>query len=75
MATEAYLRRKHREEMGIIEPITEKRCRHCRQTKARSDFPASTIVSDGVSSWCRSCHAEANVRWRAKRNASRPPGV
>jgi hypothetical protein len=49
MASEAYLRRKRQEEMGIIQPATSKRCRHCGQTKDRDEFPPSKMVSDGLS--------------------------
>jgi hypothetical protein len=66
-ATNAYLKRKHREELGILKPVEEKRCRKCGLTKARADFPASHQVSDGLSSWCRICHREATRQWKAKR--------
>lgn len=43
-----------------------KRCRHCGETKPRADFPVDRKVSDGLSSWCRSCKNEGARRWRAE---------
>jgi hypothetical protein len=37
----------------------EKECRKCRTTKAVLGFPRNPRVSDGFSSWCKACHAEA----------------
>jgi hypothetical protein len=50
-----------------LQPRTEKRCTHCRELKPFGEFPTDKATKDGLSSWCRSCHAEANRRWRAKR--------
>jgi hypothetical protein len=41
-------------------------CRHCGQEKASQDFPISRKVSDGLSSWCRSCHSAAVTRSQRK---------
>jgi hypothetical protein len=46
-----------------------KRCRHCREYKPATDFPQDIMVSDGLSSWCRSCHNEATRAWRARKKA------
>jgi hypothetical protein len=70
MASDAYLRRKRQEEMGIIQPVTSKRCRHCGQTKDRDEFPPSKMVSDGLSSWCRVCHRAGTQAWREREHAS-----
>jgi hypothetical protein len=43
-----------------------KTCRHCGEQKDRSEFPVHREKRDGLSSWCRACHAEACARWRAK---------
>jgi hypothetical protein len=43
-----------------------KTCRHCGEQKDTSEFPAHREKGDGLSSWCRACHAEACARWRAK---------
>jgi hypothetical protein len=54
----------------MVAPVIEKRCRKCGITKPRQDFGTNRQVSDGVDSWCRGCHAEANRRWRhANKNA------
>jgi hypothetical protein len=45
-----------------------KRCRRCGETRESSEFPAHARTSDGLSSWCRGCHAEAKrVRRRERR--------
>jgi hypothetical protein len=31
-----------------------------------SEFPVHREKGDGLSSWCRACHAEACAKWRAK---------
>jgi hypothetical protein len=66
MATESarYVQRKHLEELGLVAPVAEKRCRKCGITKPRQDFGTNRQLSDGVDSWCRACHAEANRIWR-----------
>ena len=43
-----------------------KACSHCREQKDLAEFPAHRQKRDGLSSWCRTCHAEACARWRAK---------
>jgi hypothetical protein len=58
--------RRHREDLGILPVVESKQCVKCWTTKDREDFPASSVVSDGLSSWCRSCHALANREWRAR---------
>jgi hypothetical protein len=50
----------------------EKKCRKCGREKAVSEFPRNRRVSDGFSSWCRACHAEACRDCRARqREAAR----
>ena len=66
MPSEAYLRRKLQEDKGILEPVAAKRCRRCGEVKDRSEFPASTKLSDGLLSWCRSCAVERTRQWRAE---------
>jgi hypothetical protein len=44
----------------------EKRCRKCGVAKAVSEFPLNRRVSDGFSSWCKACHAEACRESRAR---------
>ena len=41
-----------------------KTCRQCGERKNGSEFPRNRRMSDGLSSWCGSCHAEATQRWR-----------
>ncbi len=41
-----------------------KTCRKCGVTKQGSEFKPNAKISDGLSSWCRSCHVEATRRWR-----------
>jgi hypothetical protein len=36
-------------------PITEKRCRHCGETKPISEFYSGYTTSDGHGSWCKKC--------------------
>ncbi len=43
----------------------EKTRRRCGHTKPAPDFKPDRQISDGLSSWCRDCHAEANRAWRA----------
>jgi hypothetical protein len=43
-----------------------KACRHCGEQKDKSEFPVHREKGDGLSSWCRACHAEACARWRAE---------
>jgi len=60
--------RRHLEEAAWsgVQPVASKRCTHCGETKDREDFPASKVVSDGLSSWCRECHRAATRAWRAE---------
>lgn len=67
--SEAYRRRKIREDLGYDEPVSAKRCTKCGETKGRDEFPVDRMVSDGLSSWCRACKAEGVRRWKAKRKA------
>lgn len=39
--------------------IAAKVCRSCRLEKPAFLFPRNARVSDGLSSWCKACHAEA----------------
>jgi hypothetical protein len=43
-----------------------KTCRHCGERKDEVEFPVHREKHDGLSSWCRVCHAEACAKWRAK---------
>jgi hypothetical protein len=54
--------------LGIVPAApTEKRWRHCDETKLAADFPPNRHATDGLSSWCRECHYEATRRWKARR--------
>ena len=66
MESPARASRRRREELGIQPVAQEKRCAACGIRKDRDEFPASSQVSDGLSSWCRECHAEANRLWRVR---------
>jgi len=48
---------------------THKRCSKCSGWIPVEDFPTDKTAKDFLSSWCRSCHAQANRAWRAKRHA------
>ena len=37
-----------------------------RQTEGHERVPSHREKGDGLSSWCRACHAEACAKWRAK---------
>jgi hypothetical protein len=41
-----------------------KRCSRCGETSPLDRFPANSKSRDGLSSWCRRCHAAAVQRWR-----------
>jgi ferric-dicitrate binding protein FerR (iron transport regulator) len=41
-----------------------KTCRKCGESLIAAEFPSDQKMSDGLSSWCSSCHAEATRRWR-----------
>jgi hypothetical protein len=41
-----------------------KTCSKCKE--AKESFPKDKRSSDGLSSWCRSCHREATVKWRSE---------
>jgi hypothetical protein len=43
-----------------------KTCRHCEEQKDEAEFPVHREKGDGLSSWCRACHAEACAKWRAE---------
>jgi hypothetical protein len=48
-------------------------CRHCGQEKPAGEFPTNRRCHDGLSPWCRLCHAEATCRSRAKRAEREAP--
>jgi hypothetical protein len=52
---------------GLREPDISpvKRCRRCGETKRREAFGPNRRHRDGLHSWCRSCVAAWNRRWRA----------
>ena len=64
--SEARLRRREREDLGYEEPVAAKACTHCGVWKDRSEFPPNHIISDGLSSWCRSCHRAGTRDWKAR---------
>jgi hypothetical protein len=39
-------------------------CKRCGNAKPSSAFPRSRRMRDGLSSWCRVCHAGAVRQWR-----------
>lgn len=41
-----------------------RQCVHCGVWKQPRDFPAQPRCNDGLSSWCRVCHAAATKAWR-----------
>jgi hypothetical protein len=43
-----------------------KTCCHCGEQNDAAEFPANRRKRDGLSSWCRACHAEACAKWRAE---------
>ena len=49
----------------------EKNCRRCGQTKRADLFPRNPRVSDGLSSWCRACHALACREHRERKRIER----
>jgi hypothetical protein len=51
---------------GIVEDSEARTCRHCGEQKDKSEFPVHRAKGNGLSSWCRTCHAEACAKWRAK---------
>jgi hypothetical protein len=46
--------------------MKKKTCTKCGEAKEPAEFPCNKRTSDGLSSWCRSCHNEARrivPRW------------
>lgn len=43
-----------------------KTCRHCGETWPDECFPPNRKSKDGLSSWCRACHADAKRRTAAR---------
>jgi hypothetical protein len=39
-------------------PVQSKKCTHCLNEQEASGFTKSSKTSDGLQSWCKSCHAE-----------------
>ena len=62
---EIHERKTERKNQGERAP-TMKTCRHCGEQKDKSEFPVHRDKGNGLSSWCRACHAGACSRWRAK---------
>ena len=58
-----------REEKREKQQGTSKGCRRCGQTKSAEQFPGNRRVSDGLSSWCRACHALAKREHRARKRS------
>ena len=52
-----------------MQKLTEKWCRRCGESKDRAKFPQNVRTREGLSSWCASCHAEAQRGYRRKRRA------
>ena len=50
-----------------MSPTVEKRCRHCLEFKPPELFARNPKMKDGLSSWCKECHAAAVRRSVAKR--------
>ena len=50
-------------------PLPGKQCAKCHRRLDVELFPRNRKLSDGLSSWCRECHAEATRAWRAKQRA------
>ncbi len=44
----------------------EKFCSACRKWHPVADFPRSSILSSGLSSWCKEAHREAVRAWRRR---------
>jgi len=44
-----------------------KTCRKCGETKPADEFPRQPARRDGLSSWCKACHAEACRAWRDRK--------
>jgi hypothetical protein len=53
-------------EINVRQTLASKTCRHCGEQKSIGEFPINNRKRDGLSSWCRACHADACARWRAK---------
>jgi CRISPR/Cas system-associated protein Cas10 (large subunit of type III CRISPR-Cas system) len=51
---------------GEIKAPSMKTCRHCGEQKDKSEFPVHREKGSGLNSLCRTCHAEACAKWRAK---------
>jgi len=49
-----------------VEPITEKTCPHCGETKPVAEFNINRKHKDGLAGWCKSCKAENLKTWAEK---------
>lgn len=56
-------------QMALLEPPAPgtARCRKCLADKTAAEFATDARKRNGLSSWCKNCHAAATKRW-AKRN-------
>lgn len=46
------------------DPMTDKTCRRCGQSKPAADFRANDRMRDGLNSWCKACQVERTREWR-----------
>ncbi|MEU8400132.1 endonuclease domain-containing protein [Nonomuraea sp. NPDC048892] len=73
-STQSY--RKRREEQGktvreaIEVPAGHKRCPRCSDIKTLSDFGRNRASTDGLTSYCRPCHARVTLENRIKNHGS-----
>ncbi len=61
--------KKHRTECRVCEATVAQRCIICNEVKPLTDFPAAKRKTNGKSSWCYGCHANAaNANHAAHKN-------
>ncbi len=70
IAVADYLARRIRRMEVKANPLSEKRCTKCGETKPIDSFEPRKQSVDGRDSNCRSCHSEVRNRW-AKRNRTK----
>jgi hypothetical protein len=53
----------------VMSQTGAKRCSRCGENGSSDSFPPNSRMRDGLSSWCRRCHAAAVQRWRERNPA------
>ncbi len=60
----AKLRKQKKEIRGVLLRWKMKECGKCSEPKPYAEFQKNPNTKDGLSSYCRECHAKYNRSWR-----------